>query len=494
MQFKSYHISIDWLSISAQTTTEFHSQAEETASYRLTNPGYGAKFWRQLRTITAKADNRNIGVLCFEPCTQGVNPWLAILKVDNELLYDADCFEVICHCLLELGLQYHGISRIDLAADFNAFKQNLHPLTLMQGYLSNKYLKGGSNKYMLIGHHNYFAYSAGRKAPEEQEAVIMSSRPILDKEEREREEARIKAANEALLAHGMPPISRTAPRRLSRLELKDHVQESLTWGNRSSGVQVQLYNKTREMQEVKPKWYIVKTWANAGLDTSKDVWRLEIRINNRGKELINTQNGTTFNLHLIDVLIQQQVEDLFFAYCEKYFKWYRNDGHEKLQNCKRLILFDYNPTPIVKPKQYHREAKGFTRTVKTIARDLEKHRIENEVYGNREVAELLEQVRQYYVSSYKLGKWYEEEDTRTKMETGQIQSLAASYAPIDKRYYSTEGLRALTVAHAELMDKTLRERREELQQPVDNVRYIVDWDHIGQTERNIYSLFYPIYN
>lgn len=493
MNMKPYQISVDWLAISAMTTTEFHSEAEETASYKLTNPGYGAKFWKQLRGVNRKVDNRKIGTLCWQPTTTGVNPFLAIFKVDNELLYDEDCYTVICHCLLELGLQYHGISRIDLACDFNSFKQNLHPMTLMEGYFANKYLKGGSNKYMLIGHHDYFAYSDNsRKAAEEQSAIIMSERPILDKDEREREENRINEANKELLEHGLPPMKLRRPRRLAAMDIKPHVKESLTWGNRSSGVQVQLYNKTREMQEVAPKWYIVKTWANAGLDTSKDVWRLEIRINNRGKELVNTMNGKTFNLHLIDILVQKQVEDLFFAYVEKYFKWYRNDGHEKLQNCKRLILFDYDPTPIVKPKQYTREAKGFTRTVKTIARDLEKHRIENEVYGNEKIAELLEKVRQYYIQSYKLGRWYEEEDTRIKMETGEIKSLVASYEPLDERYYSTDGLRAMTVAHAELMEKTLQERAAMVPPPTDETHYAVDWDKMSQGEKNIYALFYPI--
>lgn len=483
---KQYTISIDWLSVSCELTTDFCSEAEQTATYNLANPGYGAKFWKQLRKITRREDGREIGVLCWQPTTQGVNPYLAVIKFDNELLYDSDCFEVITHCILELGLRFHGISRIDIAADFNCFNHNLHPQQLMQGYYSNKYLKGGASKYMIVGHHNYFA--AGRDS-----AQLWSSRPILDQEQRARMEAEREARNKELLAHGMPTIPADTPKRLTgTLDLQPHTIESFTWGNRSSGVQVQLYNKTREMQQKSPKWYIVKTWDNAGLDISKDVWRLEFRINNRGKELVNTVTGQPFNLSLIDILIQEQVESLFFAYLDKYFRFYYNDGHEKLANCKRMQLLVSEFKPIAKPKQYSRVAKSFTRTTKLIVREIERHRLENESFGNTEVAALLSQVRGYFSESYRLGRWLEEQDVQTKLETGELQALEPKFIPQDRRYFGRDGLRAVSVARATDLEAHIRRIMDAPAPPPDDDQvYSVDWDALSVGEQNIFAIFAP---
>ena len=47
-----------------------------------------------------------------------------------------------------------------------------------------------------------------------------------------------------------------------------------------SNVDTYLYNKTKEMQDKKYKPWIVEAWKRAGIDTSKDVWRLEFSLHN----------------------------------------------------------------------------------------------------------------------------------------------------------------------------------------------------------------------
>lgn len=470
---KPYNISIDWLSLSFNRTLFFRpSEQEIYGNYVLSDVGHGAKFWRSLRRVTTK-DKREIGICCFDN-TLAENAHLVVMKYDNALLYDTDCFEVIIDCALALGLEYRGVSRIDLACDFNSFKQNLSPQKLINGYLCNKYLKAGVSRYMINAHHNYFA--TGRDV-----AQLYDKRPILDPSNREAYAAEIARRNAELLEHGMPLIPAAPPKVL--LDVKPHTLTSITWGSRSSGVQVQLYNKTLEMQEVHPKWHIVKTWQEAGLDTSRDVWRLEIRITTRGRELVNDVTGQPFKLNVVDILIQEQVEQLFFAYLDKYFKWYRNDGHRKLQNCKRLSLFDVNFVPITKPMQYSREAKSYNRTSKLIARNLEVHRIEQEAQGNTYLAHLLQLVSEYYTRMYKLGDWLQAEDVRTQMETGKIRSLEPSVVPLDDRYYSAEGLRALAMARLANIAYTLN---IDLDKPLE-----VDWKALEQGERNVRAIFFP---
>lgn len=471
---RPYHVSIDWLSVSCDKTL-FFKPNEEHEEYTLTDPGHGAKFWRSLRRIQRKRDKREVGVMCYDN-TLAENANLVVIKFANDLLYDAECFEVVCDVILKLGLRYRGISRLDLACDFNTFNQGLLPYNLITGYLSNKYLKGGAADYMINARHQYFAFG-------DDTAQVLSERPILDQQAREAEEQRIDAANAELLAHGMPARPKRRPHRL--LDVQPHYISSITWGSRSSGVQVQLYNKTLEMQQVAPKWHIVKTWQEAGLDTSRDVWRLEVRISTRGRELVNIDTGQPFKLNVTDLLIQEQVESIYFAYIAKYFKWYRNDGHQKLQNCKRLNLFNIQFVPIVKPKQYSRVAKSFNRTAKTIARNLEVHQLEQEAYGNTQMAGLLRRVSEYYRDVYKLGNWLKEQEVQAKLEEGIEDTLTPVHIPIDERYYSWAGLRAIAI------DRVTEEYSRQYDRQLDhNVSYI-DWDALTIHEQNVLALFEP---
>lgn len=504
---RKYQISIDWLSVSCDLTLFFRPD-EPNEKYKLTDAGYGAKFWRKILKIERLSDERKIGVLCYEN-TQPCNANLAVIKFENELLYDKDCFEVVCDTILSLGLRFRGISRIDLACDFNEFHGGLTAPNLMRGYMKNKYLKGGASKYMLVGHHNYFAHG-------KDESTIYDQPPIFDAKKRAEEEKRIAAANEELIKHGLPPIQRTPPKRILASEIAEHTIESLTWGSRSNGVQVQLYNKTREMQEVAPKWHIVETWKNAGLDLSRDVWRLEIRITTRGKELRNTETGQEFRLSVIDVITQEQIEALFFSYVEKYFKWYRNDGHEKLQNCKRLKLFDAEFVQIVKPYQFSRVAKTFNRTAKLVAKELKIHQLECETAGNTKLSELLKEVQSYYQDMYRLGRYMQDQDVQAKLEAGEIDSFAPKYIPLERRLESDsygsiidiEKYRGVTDVNGNPLDREYFSRRglaaialarrTELEQPFFQKRepdtIPIDWDALSDEVKNVYALFRPMDN
>lgn len=462
--------------------TLFFKPDEPNPAYKLDDVGYGAKFWRKLMHITRISDKRKIGILCYQhtQISQLVN-----IKFENELLYDSDCFEVVCDVIMKLGLQFKGISRIDLAADFNTFKGNLLPETLIKGYLSNKYLKGGTNKYLIAGHHNYFAYG-------ESEAVnVYDKRPILDQQRRAEEEQRISEYNKQLIEHGLPPVSTAPPQKV--LQVGDHSTTSITWGNRGSGVQVQLYNKTREMQEVAPKWHIVKTWQAAGLDLRQDVWRLEVRICTRGKELVNLDNGQAFKLSLIDLLAQEQVESLYFSYVAKYFKWYRNDGHKVLRNCKELKLFDVEFAPIVKPCQYSRKAKTYNRTAKLLVKYCETLRAEADAVGNDNVANLMREAKTYFTEVYKLGEWLKQQEIDAKLEAGELPSLPPTHVPLDRRYYSSTGLRALAVEKLEGFVSAMLTQTQRA--AVDTVNehkgIIIDWDKLELEIQNVLSIFCP---
>lgn len=58
---------------------------------------------------------------------------------------------------------------------------------------------------------------------------------------------------------------------------------SVAFGKPTSSVKTRIYNKSKEMREVKEKLWIKDAWMAASLDLSKDVWRIEFQLNSQVK-------------------------------------------------------------------------------------------------------------------------------------------------------------------------------------------------------------------
>jgi len=107
---------------------------------------------------------------------------------------------------------------------------------------------------------------------------------------------------------------------------RDITHEYIRWGSRSSLISYYLYNKTKELKEVKHKPYIVEDWQRNELLNDKDVWRLEFSIKNGGG-FTPDDDTTEANYGVIafpDVLNKDVVPDLFKALLDKYFVFYQN--------------------------------------------------------------------------------------------------------------------------------------------------------------------------
>jgi hypothetical protein len=61
----------------------------------------------------------------------------------------------------------------------------------------------------------------------------------------------------------------------------------LRFGGHSSMICAYMYNKTKELNEVKDKIYIRQAWKEAGLTEPRDVWRIEFSINPQGECISN---------------------------------------------------------------------------------------------------------------------------------------------------------------------------------------------------------------
>lgn len=372
---RPYCVSIDWLQVFCHTTSYFNAEGTSPWGYSLLKKDYGSKFWKNIYDVYAP-DGALIGQLATTPHRKDINQASCMFKVENYLLYEADALDRVYAAIDGLGLKYKGISRIDLAYDCNELYNGLSVENLIQRYLYEKdgkrYLKCGQNRPLVFFDLCYHASEAS-------DGVRMYS----NKPARNKREAKAIADDYEQRAADCAAVGMPAPDKQVPVPLKSAaapVVGSITWGVRSQSVQVQIYDKSREMREVKMKHHIVNAWKNAGLDITRPVYRLEIRITNRGKMLQNVQTGKYYNLSALDILTQQQVEQMYNDYAEKYLKFYIQDEHVKLQNMQRLRILSLCNSVVVRPRSMTRGqdiARTAAITLKQLKRDIDEQAKDN---------------------------------------------------------------------------------------------------------------------
>lgn len=124
------------------------------------------------------------------------------------------------------------------------------------------------------------------------------------------------------------------------------------------------------------KHHIVDWWKQNGLETEEsDVYRVEIRITN-AKTLKNSTSGKLFKLQASDLLLQEQIENLFAAFASKYFRFYHRRDISHLERMPEVKIFCHGKKPILKPLHV-RGRKDYTRQTKITLNWLDK-----QIYAN----------------------------------------------------------------------------------------------------------------
>lgn len=130
---------------------------------------------------------------------------------------------------------------------------------------------------------------------------------------------------------------------------------SCSFGSLSSSVSSKMYNKSLEMREQKNKPYIEENWLHNGLDTTLDVWRIEISIKSDAATSIVADTGEVFKLTPDSVKNQKTVEDVFFSYAKKYFAFKKNDGTKNKTRMPDVQLFPKDRKPTLHPVRITQE-------------------------------------------------------------------------------------------------------------------------------------------
>jgi hypothetical protein len=117
----------------------------------------------------------------------------------------------------------------------------------------------------------------------------------------------------------------------------------LRFSKKKSRVSVYLYNKSKELREVKMKNYIVKHWKDNGLDINKDIWRLEFSIHLPKFDFIDLLSGEVEQFNCINLDNKDYLHKIIKILLQRYFTFVYKTNSE-LKNCKKEVKLFSNIT------------------------------------------------------------------------------------------------------------------------------------------------------
>ena len=240
---RPYCVSLDWLSVSCRDQGFiFYDREEQASGYKLVKLEHGSKCFAYLANLY-DPDGQLIGELHAMPYNKAMDRRAVIVKADNALLYQRDGVEQLFAAISSLALYYKGINRIDLACDQNEFYGGLLPVNLMKQYFddSRPVLKLGCNHGISYFDLNYYGTASSNSLS------AWSKMPIPDAKKRAAQQEAIHQQNEELAKVGLPLLDESPAHAVEPSERLCEQYQSVTWGTRGNGVQVQLYNKTKEL-------------------------------------------------------------------------------------------------------------------------------------------------------------------------------------------------------------------------------------------------------
>lgn len=331
---RPYVVSLDWLQLHLHRNSSFSASSQGVVSLFIEDPedwsfqdaGHGSKTYKTI----LKIQHRGIafGELSLYPHSSQIHELSCTLKIDNKQLYQPSIMHTIAVFIETFGFTYMGITRLDLAYDCNEFYGGLTAEHLMRKYEKGEIIKYGSGSgYRQFKQGYTCQWDASSRTMSLMSDVVIPR--TLDKDGKPMGEYANELERQKVYSE--PGTLIPLPKHRNPLTCAKELQPgadpiiytSTTWGSRSSGHQVQLYNKTLEMQQVKYKHHIAQRWAQYGLDLSRDIWRLEIRISKSSRLLENITNGCKRLLDPRDLVMEEQLEQLFWDYAWKYFRFLR---------------------------------------------------------------------------------------------------------------------------------------------------------------------------
>lgn len=114
--------------------------------------------------------------------------------------------------------------------------------------------------------------------------------------------------------------------------------EYLKFGGSNSEVKAYLYNKTKEMQDVKDKPYIREQWEKAGLRQDVPVYRLEFSMNSEAIKNLQDENTRKVILLVDAIKDTDNLSDIYYCLYDRFFDFRKNDGTKNKSRMERVDL------------------------------------------------------------------------------------------------------------------------------------------------------------
>lgn len=280
----NYLVSIDWLqTYCLGNRIEPGEYSDGVFTFSVIGRSEETKLFKHVLDVY----HQKVKVATITQCPRSsvINPRCTLVKLENRVLYSSKFVSTLYSIQKVLKLYYKGITRIDVACDFNTFYNGRSPQKLVKQYITT--------------------------SPNDKKHIY-------------------RKGSDEFFVRGSKKRNATSVFNYIRL------------GSKNSRVHSYIYDKTQELKDKKDKPWIRDAWKRAGLvnDDDTHVWRAEISIHAEGTELINLGTGQLFRLCPEYLTTKKRIDSLFVFYARKYMDFRERAGSAKLSKYKKIKLFN----------------------------------------------------------------------------------------------------------------------------------------------------------
>ena len=392
---EKYCISVDWLqTFNHAAPLEEKTYYLGTLKYQVTKKNHETPLF--LDVFEIRHNKMLVATILQRPRTSVMHPNTTTLKLENRILYSEQYVDMLYNINRALGLQYKGITRLDLCYDCNALAGGRSVSRFLRDFMLAEPLKKGHI---------------------------------------------IRSGSSRFSAHGTRQHSSIAK------------ITSMRWGSPNNDITAYCYDKTLEMVEVKKKPWILEMWEKNGLQfdvdwesvesltpketrykknmglmgeyVKKQVWRFEISITAHGKDIVDMSTGELFKLSPRYMENRDHIRRLFFVYAAKAFDFRINDGCTRIRDYKPLQIFETNYQPTAKP--YH------------VCKSADTGRTEKICYNRlKKLSEEYNGLAEVYQDSLQKAMQFLSVLSGVKLETARLRTQANMLAEMRARQFLAE--------------------------------------------------------
>lgn len=289
-----YHCNIDWLqTYCLGNVLSDGMYSDGNLQFQVVSKHEETKLFRYIYNVYH--NGQKVATVTQGPKTPVINPRTSLVKLENRVLYCEKYVEILMALQKALRFTYKGITRIDVACDFNTFY-------------------------------------GGRSVPKFIKTYVMSE----------------PTSKNHIYRRGSDEFYIRGNKKKNQASTFNYIR----LGKKDSRVHAYIYDKTQELKEVKDKPWIKDAWERAGLKNDDDnhVWRAEISIKNEGSQLLDMGTGQLFKLSPDYLTTQDAVQNLFMFYARKYMDFRKKRKSGKLSKYDRIQLFKIDACESCVPK------------------------------------------------------------------------------------------------------------------------------------------------